>query len=247
MTAMKKNLRKHYRRFVYKSQNKLAQVTGKKVIHFLHIGKTGGTAIKEALKNYLKTESYLIRLHDHRFYLNHIAEGSGEKFMFFLREPISRFVSGFNSRQRKGKPRYTSPWTKREREAFECFGTPNDLAEALSAPDLTIKMKAEHAMNSINHVNKSFLKWFGSKKYLQSRIDDLFFIGFQESLETDFQVLKQKLDLPKDLSLPESNLLSHKNPTSASSFLNDKAIDNLKTWYAKDIEFYHYCREELCS
>ena len=38
---------------------------GKKRVHFLHIGKTGGTAINYALKNHLITSRYVISMHLH--------------------------------------------------------------------------------------------------------------------------------------------------------------------------------------
>lgn len=84
----------------------------KQKVHFLHIGKTGGSAVKFALKEYSKTSWCKITFHDHKTSLSDIPEG--EKIFFFLRDPISRFISGFYSRQRKGLPRYYSEWTSEE-------------------------------------------------------------------------------------------------------------------------------------
>ncbi len=74
-------------------------------IHFLHIGKTGGTAVKYALSSYSKNEKYEIILHGHETKLKDIP--NGEKFFFFLRNPITRFTSGFYSRKRQGRPSIT--------------------------------------------------------------------------------------------------------------------------------------------
>src|SRR6056297_1213665 len=98
----------------------------KKPVHFLHIRKAGGTAIKEALKDIAVKQNVI--LHPHKTRLKDIPEG--EKVFFFLRNPVSRFVSGFNSRLREGKPRYNSPWNEGEKVAFSRFPTANDLAEA---------------------------------------------------------------------------------------------------------------------
>ena len=38
--------------------------------------------------------------------------------------------------------------------------------------------------------------WFGSGDVLRARIDDVFFIGFQDRLDEDFELLKRKLPLP---------------------------------------------------
>ena len=75
---------------------------GKQGVHFLHIRKTGGTAVKHALKSHLRTRRYLIFLHKHNVKLKDVPVG--DKVFFFLRDPVSRFVSGFYSKQRRGRP-----------------------------------------------------------------------------------------------------------------------------------------------
>src|SRR5919108_4446855 len=101
----------------------------KQTVHFLHIGKTGGTAIKHILKRHSVTRGYVIRRHGHRTTLREVS--AGEKVIFFVRDPLSRFISGFYSRLRQGQPRYFNPWTPEERMAFERFDTPNRLAVGL--------------------------------------------------------------------------------------------------------------------
>jgi len=83
------------------------KIQGKQLIHFLHIGKTGGSAIKYALTQYSVSGRYAIYLHSHNFRLRDVP--IGESVFFFLRDPISRFKSGFYSRQRQGQPRYFVP------------------------------------------------------------------------------------------------------------------------------------------
>jgi len=93
-------------------------------LHFLHIGKTGGTAVKHALKP-VAAPGYLM-LHGHDVRLHDVAPD--EQVFFFLRDPLSRFVSAFYSRQREGRPRYVVPWTPDEEAAFGRFRTANELA-----------------------------------------------------------------------------------------------------------------------
>ncbi len=57
-------------------------------------------------KNDIKPANYV-------YILRNITEGEG--IIFFLRDPTSRFVSGFYSRQRQGQPRYYSPWSSDEK------------------------------------------------------------------------------------------------------------------------------------
>src|SRR5205823_2768329 len=107
----------------------MAEGPDKELVNLLHVGKTGGTAVKHALRTALHAGGYCIRLCRHGVRLRDVPPG--EKVVFFVRDPASRFVSGFYSRLRQGRPRYTSPWSRAEKAAFGRFGTPNDLAAAL--------------------------------------------------------------------------------------------------------------------
>ena len=82
-------------------------------VHFLHIGKTGGTAFKHAITTARRQNARLgaltpaLHLHPHTVHLRDIPKG--DRFFFFLRDPISRFVSGFYSRKNQGHPRHFVP------------------------------------------------------------------------------------------------------------------------------------------
>jgi hypothetical protein len=209
------------------------------VFHFLHLGKTGGTALKYALRN-IQDGKIKLRLHDHGFTLRQVPVG--EKVFFFTRDPVSRYVSGFLSRKRRGHPRYDVPWTDAETIAFSRFATPNELASALSSSDAT-RQAATEAMRSIGHVKSSYWDWFENEAYLLSRVPDVCFIGFQERLVSDFGLLKSILDLPKDLKLPESDVEAHRNPFNLDKGLEEEAQRNLVAWYAQDYFFLKLCRE----
>src|SRR5689334_1107802 len=84
-------------------------------VHLLHVGKTGGTAVKHALAGVV-TEQFRIVAHSHDITIRDVP--IGEHVVFFVRDPISRFVSGFYSRQRQGRPRYDVPWSPNESIAF---------------------------------------------------------------------------------------------------------------------------------
>ena len=206
-------------------------------VHFLHIGKTGGTAIKAALaEDIILTQKYRIHLHRqerHNLALKNIPEG--EKVFFFLRDPLTRFVSGFYSRQRQGRPRHNLPWSDRERAAFKIFTTPNDLALALTSHDRDQQLAAITAMKSIMHVKDFYWWWFDNSEYLLRRLEDILFVGFQESLNQDFLHLKRILDLPRKVQLPDDDVASHRTPSYLDPFLDDKAKRNLRLWYANDI------------
>ena len=219
----------------------LCRAKRKQIVHFLHIGKTGGTAIRYALKDNTVTDHFVLRFHGHGFKLHNVPKG--QKVVFFLRDPISRFVSGFYSRQRQGRPRIYSPWSDEERIAFSDFETPNELALALSSSDKVIQNKAINAMNSIEHVRSTFYHWFCDDQYLVKRSDDILFTGFQETLEDDFEQLKRILALPDALTLPLDETKAHKNPPNLDRHLDGRAIENLLRWYESDYHFILMCRK----
>src|SRR5438309_7646179 len=163
-------------------------------VHFLHVGKTGGTAIKYALREFTEAGDYMLKLHDHDFTLLNVPDG--DKVIFFVRDPIARFISGFYSRQRQGQPRYHVPWTAAEKAAFARFATPSELASALSCERDEQRNAATYAMKNIGHVKSSLWDWLGSEAYFQTRRDAILLVGFQERLNEDFQILKEKLGLP---------------------------------------------------
>jgi len=209
--------------------------------HFLHIGKTGGTAIKEAIGNDLCSGKYYLSLHSHKVTIIDIPRG--EKIFFFLRNPINRYISGFYSRFRKGAPRYNCPWSEGEKTYFEAFRTPNELALSLSADDVELKKKAEFAMRSIGHVKTNYSYWFNGINSLFDRIEDIIFIGFQEELSHDFEKLKIKLCLPERIALPTSEVKAHKTPAFFDKKLDKEAITNLNFWYKEDLIFIEICKQ----
>lgn len=235
-------------------------------LHFLHIGKTGGTALVHALNEHgycaqspervranlpnlyqLKPQpensKLTIYVHAHNEALRSVPEG--EPFFFFLRDPISRFTSGFYSRQRQGKPRYNSPWSEGEKRAYERFETVNQLGLALTSSNPDEKDAAKKALKNIQHVRDSYWGWFENEAYFRSRWADLFFIGFQETLMQDFETLKTKLHLPKNVTLPSDVVLAHKNPADVDKQLSPVALQNLKDWYKADYRLIELCKEFL--
>ncbi len=229
------NFRKTLSRIKKESKRVMQKMQGKQFVHFVHIGKTGGLAIKYALHQYSADSRYVIHLHPHNVRLRDVPKG--ESVVFFLRDPISRFISGFYSRQRQGLPRGFNRWSPDEKNAFKEFSTPNQLAIAISSTDDEEKRKAQLAMKSIQHVRDSYGKWFESEDYFRLRLSDFFFIGFQESLVEDFDILKSKLGLPENAELPNDDILAHRNPTGLDKTLTNEAIENLKKWYKDDFKF----------
>ncbi len=241
MRTFRRALRHNALRLQAKIEQAVKRSRGKQPVHFLHIGKTGGSAIKHALCPALKSDRYVLHLHPHRVRLSDVPPG--ENVFFFLRDPVTRFGSGFFSRQRQGKPRYFIPWSHEEKIAFGNFHLPNQLALALSSPNEEERAKACDAMRSIRHVRNSYWKWLKDEQYLDLRADDILFVGLQENLASDFEVFKSKMSLPDNLVLPADDLCAHRNPSNIDRSLQSEAVDNLKHWYKEDYACLELCRQ----
>ena len=210
-------------------------------LHVLHVGKTGGTALNHVLLEHRGRCLYRLVFGGHRATLADVPRG--ELFMFFIRDPLSRYVSAFNSRLREGRPRYHYPWRDEERIAFALFKTPDELGTALSSSDPAERGRAERAMRGIGHLNTPYSFWFGNEDALRSRLSDLFFVGFQERLDEDFTLLKRRLGLPDEADLPRDPSSAHRVPSGFDSQLGAEARANLERWYARDLAFVQLCRE----
>lgn len=141
------------------------------MIFYVHIGKTGGTTIKRAIRRHFdvqKTKEPQV-IEDRIVLLNHMSLadaidrfGAPSKIAFAYRDPAARFVSGFYCRQRMGYPEHRAVWSAAEAAAFAHFNNANDLAEALGGDDLARRAAAHFAMDAIRHVRRGYQYHFGN-------------------------------------------------------------------------------------
>jgi hypothetical protein len=218
-------------------------------LHFIHIGKTGGTAIKRALRRanlaywreedaekFPETPYGRIELHDHSFRMRDVPP---DDYAFFcLRDPVDRFMSAFYSRLNKGQPRYYVEWTDAERQAFEAFPVPQRLASALAVDDGDERSLAEWALRNIRHMGYQ-QRYLGSPRQVRSR--QVVYIARQETLATDWKQIKSALQLPPEAKLPTVSKRAHRRDPSLDTTLDDPAIAALRKWYRRDYMLLAYC------
>jgi len=92
----------------------------------------------------------------------------------------------------------------------------------------------------VRHLRRTYVKLLKSVEYIKSRKNSIIYIGFQETYEQDFNNIKKILNLPNmqiNINIPKAHIA----PTNSNKYLSEKAIENLKKWYAKDIKIYEYC------
>lgn len=218
----------------------------------LHNRKTAGTALRDMiLQQEQRTSQMTVRCFEHAMtFPKFVKHYPHARAIFFVRDPISKFVSGFYSRLRQGQPRYYYPWSSAEKRAFKRFQHPNDLAEALSHRNPFKRYMAVSAMKSIGHVRHSLLDFLGSPTFLQQASERIAFIGHQPEFMTDVEHLRLLLKLDNDITAPNDETRAHRNPSHSDKFLSEKAIKNLKKWYKVDFDIYTWClahRENLIS
>ena len=215
-------------------------------ITFIHIGKCGGTTVSSFLKKYLINYN---EIHTRKPNYN-----PNTKYIIWLRDPISRFISAFNmsydiinnNSLLGGKHIYVNnkfdpnKWDSEYINLINYFKTPNNLAEALNIehPDYNNAMKLlsfTKLKTGFQHISAG-ISWYLSDKFLNDAKDNIIFIGRQENLSNDIEklrlVLQQyNINLPKDYVLENKRIANKYNKT-----LLNKAMINLNEYLKKDYE-----------
>lgn len=221
-----------------------ARLRGLWVVHLLHIGKTGGNAIRNGLAirkgRPRRFPGGVVIQEPHDVTLEMLP--AGEAVAFTVREPLERFVSAFWHRYRKGKGGQED-WSAGEARAFARFTTPNMLAEALSAPDVLARQAAVEAMRAIEHICDPLAFYLISPDYLRARRSDIIDIGFVTELDRHFETLARTLKAEAVPGLPRDSRGANRTPAAFSRELSPAAVAELQKWYAVDLELYAVCCE----
>lgn len=211
-------------------------------VHFLHIAKNAGSQTQEICER-VRSQSDAIEFifEGHRFEPRKIIRK--KEYFFSVRNPVTRFKSGFYSRKRKGRPRYDREWSKFETQAFECFEHANDLAESLFRPD-KIGEQATASILSILHTAQNQSAYFASSGHFLEQCPPLAVIRV-EKFEKDISKFLKGLGLGVEILervMPTAHDSAvHRNNYADIPELSEKAIRNLERWYAQDIAFYDMC------
>ena len=223
-------------------------------LHFIHVGKTGGSALAGALvragyanwstsdpSRPLKDTPYgRIQLGGHHTRLWRIPQ---EDHIFFcVRDPIERFVSAFHSRRNKGMPRYFFEWTERERMIFELYPTPQALADALAAPEQVDRELALWALGNIRHL-RPLHRYVGGRRKLHRRRKRIVYIARQESLDEDWPKLRAVLGLPERVQLKSDPLRAHRRERRDEEPFSPEGERALRAALELDYKIVDYCEQ----
>ena len=223
------------------------------MLSFIHIGKTGGSTIEYILREHYPN---LKEYHHKKDYK------SNEKYIIWIRNPISRFVSAYNyshhlvnynctnknstdinmsnclcppiiEKKIINKTQYAI--SNEYDNLINFFNSANSLAEGLSSIDPIIKVKAIDLMNfeSKGHINIGIGWYLNNGDFIEIYNDKILFVGKQESMEEDIEKLGKILDKPLNKNIKiRNNIYS----SEESKYLSPLAINNLIEFY-KDTDY----------
>lgn len=209
-------------------------------IHYLHVGKAAGSQIGNIIRQ-IRSAGFnkQILKRKHKVGLSDLPAHDG--YFFSTRDPVSRFRSGFYSRLRKGRPRHDRDWSAHETIAFARFQHANDLAEALFDPGQA-GLEAAAAMHSISHCSRNFVDWIKPRGHLFTARPPIWIVR-QEHFERDLQEFLRRIGFDGPIEVSKDDHRAHRNSYEDTPDLSERAIANLRRWYAQDYEFLRLCED----
>lgn len=216
-------------------------------IHFLHLRKCAGTQVGTLARQINGIGKVRILKHGHGMGLKDLPASA--EYFFSIRDPISRFHSGFyGHKQRRHNPHHhkSRRLDRHERQAIADFDHANDLAESLFA-DGPLGDKAFGAMKTLRHLAKGQADWFlHTGAFLDSHPP--IWILRQELFDTDFERFLQRANLDEvaaKIEVSTDDLASNRRNHGEVPPFSDKAQANLRRWYEQDFVFVDMCHRWL--
>jgi len=215
---------------------------------FLHIAKAGGGSIRQFLAPIRGRWAGA----GHQFDLDTVAEQWPDAPMFFfVRDPITRFVSGFNNYHRAVVHKGMKLPQDSHIVSYHLFPTANDLAEGLASDDEFTLSAAHYAITHLAFLARHLVHYLGPTENIDRHRDRIAYIGHFEQFDASVEAMREILDLPPYLELPEDEAKAHRSQASLPTYLSDTARAALRDWYAADIVVYEHCvnihREQMAA
>lgn len=206
-------------------------------ICLLHIGKTGGSYLRSVLRHNEARWTQPLHLLGHGGTVRGSAKrfGPERRLAFVVRDPVSRFVSAFYSRQRQGRPTYQVPWSAEEAAAFLWFEDAEDLALALGSDSERARSAALFAFEAIQHMRQDFRHHLGGVTRLMAERENIAVCIDLANLDTHFDEVMARLGLP-DYQLPNAPR-RHAAPAPLPT-LSAKAESALRAHWEEEFELY---------
>ena len=205
---------------------------------FFHLAKNGGGSITWFLRPIRDTWYHA----GHRETLPGLAARfPNAPIVFFVRHPVSRFVSGFYNLHRARSQGVRRLPTAADTIGFHLFPTPNDLLDGLRSDDDWTRSAAEYAINNLPFLRNPLVNNLVSTDTVDAHLPQIAFIGTQENFEASVEAMRTVLSLPSTLSLTTHERKSHRSPASLRTAISDENREVLLNWYRDDLVLYEHC------
>lgn len=199
---------------------------------FLHIPKTGGTAIRTAIESASDAgDGNRARYWGHQA---NLADLAADEVFFVVRDPIERVISAFYSRRRMGRPRYLSPHTPGEAATFRRWPELEPLVHDVAAGD----PEALAAWCTVPHL-RPLSTWLVNSELIEA--SNIKYIAELATLNREWPQIRALCGLGDDLELPSSAVASHRAPETPPE-LSGAARVALRSLLAEDYELYACCQ-----
>jgi hypothetical protein len=166
------------------------------MIQFIHVGKCAGSSIKTALTK-LNIDFNEYHCYDSKTALNiKLNQKDTSFYLLTVRDPIKRFISAFywdfyEKRILNDSVGPNGLWKK----CYEIFKSPNEVAEALTSKDSTLKDLAEcYILNSKLHAEFS-LSWYVSVENVKYLSNLNCHVIRTERADEDFQKILERFSV----------------------------------------------------
>ena len=232
---------------------RLGRPARKKDSFVLHIPKTGGTALKNAIRPLTKDRMEALGIDSAPHVLGHRASRSafrdanlqGSTFSFAFRDPLSRYVSAFYEMLRQGRPykrQGAKLWSRGEFVAFLWFKEPNDLFEALGSTDDRMVSAAVTAFHEILALQWDHVWMLGTVEEFTSKLRNVRHFCPIEDLGQD---LPRFLELrgDADIAAIRALMVAARPAPAAPAPLSDAAIANLRAFRPEEFRLYDFLVE----
>ena len=202
--------------------------------YYLHIGKTGGLAIRNLFsQNKLKWDKDIFASSSLHLEDNLCPSLKNTKIIFFYRDPIERFISAFYYYKFKLKHSDLSK-----------YDTPNDLAEVWNPTRkefLIIKNNPKCV-----HLWKTLFDYLGPIDNLEELKDSLFFIGnFDNNFPEEVRKMSKKMGLRFTKVIDNKNTFRSFAPRKKvkDKNLSSLAKENLEQYFSEDYKIIRWIEE----